>query len=226
MHCGLLASAASTLSTGAFDAPGSASKFSRLLPTCPCARHTVNPRRHALGCSIGGGGGRHLRIVQLGLGAVRLHRRCGTASELDLRLEARLWVHRARRLLGAGWLGTGGRRTLPPALPAPAPARPRFEMSPSAARARVETAGPAGCMTSWFEFARSNSCGFQLGETALNPSKSLYNLRKDGCRMSEATLPCFAPLGVLAPVWHEEVLFVTGLQNVIERRPWTTPDCP
>ena len=43
MHCGLLASHASTLSTGAFDAPGSASKFSRLLPTCPKRTHAQTP---------------------------------------------------------------------------------------------------------------------------------------------------------------------------------------
>eukprot|EP00964_Phaeocystis_antarctica_P070928 scaffold43212_cov71-Phaeocystis_antarctica.AAC.4 len=44
MHCGLLASHASTLSTGAFDAPGSASKLSRLLPTCPRVNARSNPR--------------------------------------------------------------------------------------------------------------------------------------------------------------------------------------
>ena len=32
----------------------------------------------------------HLRIVQLGLGAVRLHRRRGAAGEVDRRLEAGL----------------------------------------------------------------------------------------------------------------------------------------
>ena len=61
---------------------------------------------------------------------------------------------------------------------------------------------------------------------SLKPFQKPVQSSKRWLSMSEATLPCFAPLGVLAPVWHEEVLFVTGLQNVIERRPWTTPDCP
>ena len=93
MHCGLLASHASTLSTGAFDAPGSASKFSRLLPTCP---KQTNARSNPRGVHRASrwAGASHLRVVQLGIGAVRLHRRRGAAGQVGRRLEAGLCTRR------------------------------------------------------------------------------------------------------------------------------------
>ena len=145
MYCGLLASAASTLSTAGFDAstvllepPWIASKLSRLLPICKRAR-----RRVRLGGRCLCGGERQLRQWANSHLHILLQRRL---QRLRRRLKAglRMWQGRASEPPLSWRAAQGAVRTLPtPALPAPAPpARPRFEMSPRAARARVETAGP------------------------------------------------------------------------------------